>query len=338
MKIFLLAFLLFSTIARAENVPLPSSVLGVDEIIEEFRGTLKSKIVDLGKNYISQTSDHIIVFKNSADINCNGNKIAKGNPITSLRYNSTYNDDGKELNEKALYVGCSGEYAFVEDVITRGTNLKPITFNDFIRGKRTFDLKDNENSRLYRVSNNENEEIFKVIIEKLGNGKIADFYYLGQKFLSINYNYSTSSTRAIFTAYSYNATYVRKYGKWSSRSNYSPVSFSVFVNQMSKDQVQYYDGSLNLLSLNNFLGLMNDYLLNSTLSSLRSIFEYHTYYFPSTETTSSGAASQKLLEELRIAQSRLLTNTELNLVRNFIQELINATEAGQISDNRPSTE
>lgn len=338
MKIFIFAFLFINLNLRAENVPLPSSVLGIDEIIEEFRGTLTSKVVALGKNYITQTADHIIIFKNSSDLNCNGTKIPKGNAITSFKYNSTFADEGKELNEKALYVGCSGEYAFVEDIISRGSNLKPLSFNDFIRGKRSFDLKENESFRLYRISNNENEEIFKVVIEKMGNGKIADFYYLGQKFLNINYSYNTSSTRAIFTAYSYNATYLRKYGKWTSKSNYSPVTFSVFVNQMSKDQVQYYDSSMNLLSLNNFLGLMNDYLLNSTLSNLRSIVEYHTYYFPNTETTSSGAASQKLLEELRIAQSRLLTNTELNLVRNFIQELINATELGQITDNRPSTE
>jgi hypothetical protein len=308
--------------------------MGVDEIIEEFRGTLKTKIVDLSKNYISLISEQVVVFKNSEDMECNGNSISKGTVITSLKYGFNFNGD-HELNEKAVYTGCSGDISLIEDVITTGDNLKPLPFNDFIRGKRSFDLQDNEQSRLYKVSNLEGEEIFKVFVEKKGNTKFAVFYYVGQKFLTINYEYNSSSTRAIFTAYSYNASYVRKHGRWNSRSTYAPVSFSAFVNKFSADQVVYLDANGARLSLSNFLGMFDNYVLQSTVSNLQSIFDYHNYYFPSTEATKSGAASQRLLEELRVAQTRLLTNSEINLVKNFVQNLINAAEAGQLIDNRP---
>lgn len=331
MRLVLFIFL-FSNLAKAESVPLPSSVLGVNEIVEEFRGTLKNKIVALGKNYISQVSDKTIIFKNSEDTKCNGVLLPKDSAVSSFKLNFNLKDD--ELNEKVIYSGCS-EISLVEDVVTRGINLKPITFNDFIRGNRSFDLKDNETFKLYKVSNLEGDEIFKVMLEKSGNSRFESYFYLGQKFLTINFEFNTSSTKAIFTAYSYQATYKRKHGTWSSRSNYSPYSFTVVVDKMASDQVAYYDQNRNRISLSNFLSLFNMYILDSTLSNLQSIFDYHTYYFPSTEVTKSGAASQRLLEELRVNQSRLLTNTELNLVRNFIQDLINATESGFIQDNRP---
>ena len=57
--------------------------------------------------------------------------------------------------------------------------------------------------------------------------------------------------------------------------------------------------------------------------------------FPTTEVTSSSGSNQRLLNELRIANSRLLNGTELNLVRILIQQYIQAVEKGEFVDNRP---
>jgi hypothetical protein len=150
------------------------------------------------------------------------------------------------------------------------------------------------------------------------------------------YEFNLNNTKVTFTVYSYSAKYVLKHASWTTEQrSFPPTSLSVQVYKDSSDSVRFYDPTGNRMSLTNFLSLFDEVILTGTIARLQSILNYHTYYFPTTEVLKSGAQSQKLLEDLRIAQSRLLTNTEINLVKNLIQDLIIATESGLITDNRP---
>mgnify|MGYP001501345402 FL=1 len=64
---------------------------------------------------------------------------------------------------------------------------------------------------------------------------------------------------------------------------------------------------------------------------------YHLYAFPKTSFTSSITQSERLLSELRLNNIRLIQGAELNLVQNYLQELIESIEKGQliIDDRRP---
>lgn len=327
-------FILCNSNIRAENIPLPSSVLDIEDLVSEFRSVFASKLVDLGKNYISQMSDKHIVYKSSENLMCNGIQTRAGMPVSSLKYHFS-NSAPNELVEKAIYTGCNDLVSLVEEVVTKGESVIPLNFNDFIRGKRTIDLKENETSRLYRILNGENEEIFKIMIEKSERLKSANFYFVGEKFLTITYEYTPTSSSAYFMVHSYAAKYNRKRSSWRSINNSPPVSFSVHVTRDRIDQVSYLDGERKQLSLSNFLNLFDNKILGPVIYPIRGIMNYHNYYFPNTETTNTGAASQRLLEELRINQNRLINNIELNIVKTYIQNLINSVESGKIIDNRP---
>jgi hypothetical protein len=316
---------------KAETIPLPASVSGVDEIVSEFRTLLVTKITDLGKNYISTLGNNTIIFTSSAAVNCNGSINQIGERLGSLLYDTK--QSAGELSERVVYTGCDSSISLIEDVVTRGRDLLPLPFSDIIKGKRTLELKDNETYRYYKFSNVEGDEIFSVVMEKKETSKQVNYFYLGQKFLSVNFDYQPDSTRAVFTYYGYSGKYVRKHSTWTTRNEFTTFSNTIIAK---KNQFVIYLGDAgNAISLSTFMNTFNSTIIDRPAATLGYIFDYHTYYFPKTESTKTGNQSQRFIDELRVAQNRLLTNTEINLVKNLLKDFINAAELGQIIDNRP---
>ncbi|RPJ70222.1 MAG: hypothetical protein EHM20_15625 [Alphaproteobacteria bacterium] len=317
----------------AETIPLPPSVSNVDDIINEFRKTLETKINELGKNFITRTSDRNVLFTNSSPLNCHGSIIPQSEPVASMQYN--FKSGANELIEKSIYKGCNDRIALVEDVVTRGNNLVPLKYNDFIKGKRQFELNDNERYRLYRVSNAENEEIFKVLIEKKENSKLVDFYILGQIFLRMNYDFKETSTRLTLTYFGYKASYITKYSSWELNNTVAPFSHAVFVTNSKFNQPSYFDIDNGVISQAEYLSKFDKRVLSGAISTIRNIFEYHNFYFPSTKIIQTGLVNEYFKEELRILYNRILNNTETNLVKRQVLDYIDAAENGTILDNRP---
>ncbi len=333
MKSLILLALLFCTDARTENVPLPPSVTGINEIMAEARNLLTTKISELGKNFIPQLSDKTVVFVNNANLRCNGRVTLQGEPVSSLKFN--FKIIGSELIEKSIYTGCNNEVSLVEDVITRGSKLTPVKYADFIKGKREFDLNENETYRLYRLSNSENEEIFKMLIEKKENSKLVEFFFLGQKFARLNYDYKTDSTRLTYTYSGYKAKYVRNHANWEFDHDYDPFTNTVLVTKNSINQIAYINTIGLPLTQNEFLSRFDSYIISGPIKRIRNILEYHNYYFPETKVVQTGSGNERMKEELRITLVRLQNNTEINLVKKQIQDYIEAVENGFISDTRP---
>jgi len=323
-------FLLVSN-AGAENVPLPASVPGADDIVSEFRTQIVNKIVDLGKNYISTIRGNTLAFTNSDSMKCNEVTHEAGERLATIQY--TYSQKGKQLLEQVTYTGCNSQISLVEDIITDGEDLSPMSFKDIIKGKRTIELAQNETRRIYKMSNGEGDEIFSVIAEKSAGAQSVYFKFVEQKFLAVNYRYTPEATRAVLTFYGYEASYVRKYGRWGMKNKMDPFTLSVFAKK--EGDVNYFNNNGNLISLSSFVSTFNKTVMDSTISTVSDIMEYHTYYFPKTDATKSGNQAQQFIDDLRLAQNRLLANTDISLVKILIQELINAAEIGQIIDNRP---
>ena len=333
MKILIILLLFISFGVKAESIPLPPSIPTVDDIIEGLRNNFSTKIIDLGKNFISVQNDKTIILKNNTPLNCHGTIIPLGEPVSILQYN--FKQSGNELVEKAIYTGCQQKISLVEDVISKGTTVAPLKYNDFIRGKRNFDLNEGENYRLYRLSNVDNEEIFKVLIEKNQNTKLTEFYILGQKFLRIIYDYQGNSTKATFTYFGFKGKYTQKYSSWEFDSSIDTYSNTIIVTNGNLNQVTFLDSTAQPFSQNEFLTTFNKRISDGAASKIRDILDYHNFYFPTTLQVLSSSANDHLKAELRVAYNRLQNNTELPLVKMQIQEYINAAEKGLLIDNRP---
>jgi hypothetical protein len=240
----------------------------------------------------------------------------------------------KELFEKVVYRGLHGQITLVEDVFTKGNDLNPLSFSDFLKVKRSFDLLPNEFYKMYRLSNEENEEIFKVIVEKTSEKKIAKFYFVEQNFLTLLYEFTDKSTRLITKYNGYSGSYKRKHSSWRFDINYEPFSNTVHVKNDTSFDIFYFNTLGVLFSQNDYLSRQEMYLTNGPLKRLRSIIEYHMHYFPETSSVKTSSTNEALKEELRIMMNRLQNNTEINLVKKQVQEYIDAANAGTILDKR----
>lgn len=332
---YLFCLLLFIGQLEAQDqvVPLPPSVSNVDDIVNEFRETLISKVSEVGKNFISTINGKTIIFTNGQPLRCNGELTQIGQPVSSLQYNFKKSDN--ELSEKSVYTGCNNQVSLVEDVVTKGSDLKSLEYDDFIKGTRSFDLKPNEDYRLYRLSNSENEEIFKLVIERSKIGKTIEMYIVESKFLTMTYEFQIDSTRLTFKYHGYKGKYVRNYARWGFDVSYDPFTNTVMAKKTKLVETSFFDTRGVRFSQKDFLSRVEDYLFNGPIKRIRDILDYHNYYFPSTEVVNSGGQNERLKEELRILNNRLLNNTEINLVRKQIQDYIEAAESGLLLDKRP---
>jgi hypothetical protein len=330
-KFFSLLLLILSVNVSAQSVPLPTSVMGINEIVAEFRAVFVTKLSDLGKNYITTINENTLVYSSSEDLKCNGGKTLAGAPLGSIQYASK--PAQKELYERVVYTGCNNEVSLVEETYTKGTNLKGVNFSEVIKGVRPVDLNDDETFKSFKISNYEGEVLFSAVVEKKGSQKIAVFTILGEKFLSMIYDYKSDSTSLYISPAGYNIKYIRSFSRWNSRNEFDPFMNTVIAKK--GQAVAYLDNANAQQSLANFLKTFNKYVSGSALKLLNDFIEYHTYYFPNTEATKTGNLNQRFLEELRLAQNRIQSNTDITLVKNLIQNLITAAELGQILDNRP---
>lgn len=340
MKMLLILTIFLATSVKAQSlessINLPPGVATIDEIVDEFRGTLIEKIGELGKNFISQTKENTLVFSNSSDLRCNGQKTSIGQPVSAIQY--SFKLTPNNLSEKIVYIGCNNLVSVVEEIYTEGNDLKPSSFGDVVKGKRTFDLENNETKKIYRVSNSDNEEMFKLVVQKMsGQNKIAEFFITENKFMVLLYEFSSQFSRLTFKYLGYSGKYVRKFSTWSFTARYDPFSNTVLSQKNSSGAIDnfYFDTRGARLSQADFFSRVSNFLFQGPLARIRSFLDYHNFYFPTTQTVQSSGQNERLKEELRLAFNRLQNNFELNLVKKQIQDYIEAVENGFLKDSRP---
>ena len=340
MKTFYIFIIILATSIQAQSqdnpINFPPGVVTIDEIVDEFRETLIEKIGEVGKNFITQTKENTLVFSNSADLVCNGEKTTVGQPISAIQY--SYKKSEKNLNEKIVYVGCNNLISVVEEIYTEGNDLKPSSFSDIIKGKRTFDLESNQTKKVYKITNSDKEDMFKMVVQKMtDHNKIAEFFITESKFLVLLFEFTSQYSRLTFKYPGYSGKYVRKFSRWSFSENYEPFSNTVMAQKNNSGMIDnfYFDTRGSRLSQANFFSTVSSFLFQGPLAIVRSFLDYHNYYFPTTQVVQSSGQNERLKEEMRLAFNRLQNNIELNLVKKQIQEYIEAVENGLIKDLRP---
>lgn len=333
-KLFTIFFFIFCVKAHAAPVPMPRSVLSINDIAEEFRGPLRSKISLLPENYIVDYKGQQVIMTSHETTTCLWEPLEAGSTLAKLEFFHT--EKNGELIETANYGGCNGSLSLKEVIITKGKNLKPITFKQFIKGQRDFTLKDEQTDMLYRLINDEGLELFRFQQSRNAKGLNVSFFILGHNFLSMNYEYKEDLTRLVVTYKSYAAAYVRIWSAWRYVPSF-PGQFSqtILAYRTPVNKVEYLNSKNSRMSQSSFQKVFNKNAVQDGFSRVSAFVKFHNFWFPSTEVAQVGGQNKELLNELRLMFTRLLNNSELNLVRNKIQEYIKAADEGKLVDLRP---
>jgi hypothetical protein len=334
----LLVVLIIPQMAAAQ-VPLPRSLVTIDQLIDEFRGGLTTKVKDLSSNYIATTSPGNVVFTSSMETKCPYRPLKAGETLSRLSLSVDHKEG--ELTEVARYFACGGKLSLVEEVITRGRGLTPLPWGVFVKGKRSFALKKGEDFRLYRLRNSKQEELFKVIIQRMSQGTIlnATFYIREAKFLNIQYQLNDSMSRAIFTSYGFKVSYHLKHSSWEidttgRRGGITKLVVNAYAQPVGR--VDYIHDS-SLVSQGSFQKYIQYAITRKSFEKIAQFIKSHLHVFPSTSFRQTGLTNTRFLDELKLAHIRLVNNTEINLVKDLVQQYVQAIEEGtiKIDDRRP---
>jgi len=334
-----LIFSLFFCFTISTNISAeimePKGVPKIDDIIEGFRGTFANKIAELFSNYIIDIQGTQVNFSSHENVRCAKKYFAPRTSLTKITFTAHFNANKTELREIATYLPCRSEYELREEIITRGTNLESLPWETFITGDRTFRLRENENFREYRIIDVSGNKIFKLIIKRHKTGKRATFYFLDKQILQINYEHLADYAQIHYIFTGYQIKYKLGRSTWNWNYNFGSYPFDIHMYHEPAGKIIYINQKQELYSQKRFLSSFESTIIEGVVKSLNGFFTILTEgIYPNTTVAQSTGANQKLINELHLAYIQVLKNTQLNLVKIKLLELIQAAKDGLLIDKR----
>lgn len=330
---FLFPVIIFaSSITHGQNYPLPKDLLNEKTIIEFFRGPLQIKLNELPDNYIVDAQDSRAIYSSHIPVNCIGTQWPKSHQLAQIQY---LNQDPKNKNtveEVGRYFGCDTKAEFTEIVKREGNNIKLLDWSDFFRGLRDFTFKENYTRYFYSLDNPDNQNIFTMVAKREKSKTLTEFFVLGQKFLSIRRVFGKDESTAFFKFFPFEVNYVRPHGAFSFKSTKDPHTWTVIAGKKPEKRVNYISPAGWIAPRNHFLKNIQDTLFNGPLKLLQTIVSYHVHAFPKTEVIggAGGGQNQRILNELNLSLTRLISGNELEQVRALIQSYIQDINDGKL--------
>jgi len=332
-KLITLFLFLFISSVQA-RVELPSSILTPNQIVEEFRGAFRVKLLELERNYYALYSDRSISYRSHEPVTCDNKSYPPGSNLA--RVELTSKQSGDDLFQSIRYFGCGEKLVMQEHLQVVGGNDKPLTFSQVRKGEISLNLKAGEKKRFYRILYGDQTELFSLSQEATPTGEFHEYKIARQLAFQITFLYSEDSSRVTYKYFPYNLKVQIGQSEWTMNMGFTPYTNIANAFSQPRNYVTYFDSSNSQVSEGTFLTNFGYNIRERTLDRLGSFIRVLMNELPPTAVVSTGTQNQRLLEELRLNYTRLLNNTEPNLVRNYLQELILAAEKGQVQDNRPA--
>lgn len=312
----------------------PKGLPTIDEMINSFRDLFTTKIKEISKNYIMERNTGIWRFKSDTEAMCQWNWLPAYEEVTKIEYKYAKADGN--LVENLYYYDCYQSINFHETVETKGTVLKPLTSKEVSTAVRKFDLNKNEIFRKYELSSFEGNQLFKVVIHRNGNQKVARFSFSNQTFLKIHYEYGDDVTKVTYSTYPYLFIYKRLTSKWVARGG-RVASATVVSHKTPEGKTIFRNTDGFLLSFNGFQQFLSDNIYSGPLNEIKNVMKSHIANYPATNFTSDERLNSRVLDELELARIQLLTPNELNIneVKRLILDLATSIKEGRLQTSGP---
>ncbi len=296
-KSFLILVFLSST-AYAE---VPDNLLSSKKFRDEIQLSLKNKILQMNQNFVSTIYGQTARYTSPNSVRCKSQVTVSPND-TILEITKTSKNSESYVKEIKNYIGCSKKISFREE---------------------TFSNPERES---YELTGPDNVRMFKYLKIVKQNRTTTTFSIAGKDFARMvetqRDNYST-----VHYHFTSRSVLLKVFNSMMS-FNTSEKSTSHYWAKIYKTGfIEYYADDYQQISLATFLKNVNLEGINRIVGTL-------LYDLPETKFLKSGNSNAKLVNELRNAQTFLLSNTNIDYVKNLIDEYIKAAESGDISDNR----
>ena len=290
------------TVSTIGHGKIPKRLLSVDKIIGEIKMPLNNKLLQMQQNFIEDSAPNITKYSSDKVSTCQlGHTVPAGQTILKITKQNSKNI--KLEKDITTYTGCSGLESLKEISIkyTSGNDSYEFFGPNNISIFKTIRILGKEQTTSQILLND--QMVFK-IIERKKNGYEEVLYKKYPFTVALNYNGGDINFNS---SQSFNGAYRLK----------------IYPGK----RIEYYDDSSRLISLSKFqkqIGFRGiNYFIDLALNDL-----------PKTKFINSGSSNTKLLEELRNAQTFLISGSNIDYVKNLINQYIKEAVEGNIIDNR----
>lgn len=289
--------LLLSHVVSAQ---IPRGLTSVARIREEIRIPLDNKMIQMRQNFIETPRQGVLIYSADKNIRCpNDNIVFRGEPLLRVVTNEEIHPIKRTIK---TYYGCSKNIAYREITVETKSQFR------------------------YELLGPDNLSIFSLLRSDRGASAQSEIKLLGNIVYRIQ-EFSRQSYLEIF------------YFRYPFRVNFSLNGFDLNFNRnvdesghyivrvFPSKRVEFFNNKGERISKGNFNQTFQfrgiSYFIDAILQDL-----------PATKFLNAGDRNQKLIQELRNAQTFLLSGTNGGYVRNLINEYIKNAEAGELIDNR----
>lgn len=298
MKIF--GFILLSLLSFESLADVPAGILSIQKVYEDIKLPIDNKLLQMRQNFIETPRTNTFSYSSDKDITCpNGENVSRGESL--LRLVTQLEEQPLKRTIKTYY-GCSQEVAMREMLIESATEYR-------------YELTGPQNIPIFSLSKiqTSGESLSEIL---LNNQKIYRIQEL-KRAQYTEYFYYQNAFKLNFSLNGYNLNFDRRL------DNPGKFIMRVFPN----GRVEYFDPHGDRISKATFVETFQfrgiNYFLDALFQDL-----------PETKFINSGSRNQKLIAELRNAQTFLLSNTNIEYVKNLINEYIKNAQEGELIDNR----
>ncbi len=331
-KRFILTIILLGNFSTyASKVDFPPYLLTIDQIIFAFKKPFVEKIKDIYSNYVVIDEGNVRKFKvGGSSINCAGKVFNSKESISEIRY--VKNESKTKANYVIGYHGCYGR-SFRENIYIEGDNIKIDSTNKelLLKGKYSMELNPGENKKTYIFKDLLNEiEVIKVVMNRNNKGYDAHFFSDRVKLFSVFYRPEKGKSIAYFKYFSYSVSFKNKF-VFNNKYNFTQrISFT--PHKLGTEM--FFNSHNTKISKSSFLGVVETYIFSPLTAIGNHYKSIVNSSFPRTKKSTSNITNKKLIDELDVALSRIITRSDLVLVEQTIRELLEAAINDRLEDKR----
>lgn len=303
---------------------LPSQFTTAKSFADLVRAGLVNKIAQMDQNFIRTAGGNEVGYHHTEEVSClNGVKASPRQKLLKISYASSFLDG--HYQETRFYYGCSNTLGFRESYSINGVKGPVHDRSEILAGKMDFESVSKSDDFSYELADGNGSPLVEIIHRKHTDRSAMVFKIGGAKVLRRQVKLLDPKKIVRYFAYPYEFSVSRNGSHFNAKSD---GAFENYVTAIiDADNISYYGPSKERLSMAAFQALLQPPPMNLIMDMLLA-------ELPETKFISSNAQSSKMLEELRNAQTFLISGVQLKLVRNLIEEYIKAVQEGSIVDNR----
>jgi hypothetical protein len=334
--IFITIFLITSGKEASASFSVPDHMLGVKKIMKDFRKPIQDKLLQMRQNFIERSYKNGTRFISNEKVVCPfGVEIAPKESIVTYTYTTDVTKD--EVTNKITTVqnrllrGCAKKDTIQERIKIVGNKAYLQDHQDVMQGKLQLQMGKGAKELVdYRMLDSQGVQVMRIYSKISDTKRITNFYFGDQKFIQITYIKNKTNLDLRYRFYNMDFNINRNGFVYSEAI---PARTDNFFRAIVHDNgaIEYFNDKGIQVSLASFQK-------NFQLNGISWIMDSILIELPVTDFVSTGGDSARLKEELRNAQTWLIGGNpaQLNLVRNLIEEYLQAVDKGLLIDKRPN--